>query len=111
MGVGDSLQATYELRGALPAGTWALQILPVAPGASLHAEVVLERAGLPELVVFAADSNVGAGNPDIMTGGIDVKVTTGAFTSACGDFVTVRVRLLSLNPPGMTHWYFRLTTP
>jgi hypothetical protein len=111
VGVGDSLSATYELRGALPAGTWALQILPVAPGATLHADVVLERRGLPEQVLFFAQSNVPTTTPEVMAGGIDVKLPTGAFAAACGDFLTVRVRLLGLNPPGSTHWYFRLTTP
>jgi len=111
VGVGDSLLATYSLRGTLPAGTWALQILPVAPGASLHADVVLERAGMAEAIIFSADTNVGPGNPDIMAGGIDVTRTTPAFAASCGDHLTVRVRLQAITPPGTVHWYFRLTTP
>jgi hypothetical protein len=111
VGVGDSLSATYQLRGSLPAGTWALQILPVAPNVSLHADVVLERAGMTDAILFSAESNVGAGNPDIMAGGIDVKRVTEAAAASCGDHLTVRVRLLAITPPGTVHWYFRLTTP
>ena len=111
MGVGDSLSATYPLRGALPAGTWALQILPVVPDVNLHADVVIERAGTAETPVFSADSNVGPGNADVMPGGIDVKRVTPAFPAACGDHLTVRVRLVGITPPGTAHWYFRLTTP
>jgi hypothetical protein len=66
---------------------------------------------MPEAILFTADSNVAAGNPDIMPGGIDVTRTTPAFPATCGDHLTVRVRLQAISPPGTTHWYFRLTTP
>lgn len=108
MGVGDSQEARYELKGALPAGTWSLRITPVSRGPTLHADVVLKRAGAAEQIVFSADTNVGAGQA-LIEGSIDVSMPAAAFVASCGDTLLVRVRLVAAPQP--THWHYRLMTP
>ncbi len=112
MGVGNSQETRYELKGGLPAGMWSLRITPVSRGPTLHADVILRPAsGGPEQIIFSADTNVGPGHPSgLIEGSIETSTPPlPAFPAACGDLLIVRVKLVAAPRP--THWHYRVITP
>jgi hypothetical protein len=94
MGVGDSREIPYTLRGALPAGPWKLRLSGFAampPQAVMHADVLVRpKAGGAETTVVSFDSPMPSD-----TVPIDDTKSGPAVSNQCGDTLVLKIKYVS----------------